>query len=76
VGVGLEGGDGVLEGGDLVRGQGLLFVMVSIEKGDLAGSNVNHDCMPFVVGLEVINVRLQHINLLLILDLAGLELSL
>ena len=72
----LEGGNDVLEGGNLVRGQSFLFVMVGLDILDRVGSHGNHGRISFVVGLEIIDARLEHVNLLLMLDLAGLELSL
>jgi len=61
-GVRLEGRDGVLEGGNLVRGQGLLFVMVGLKRGDLVGRHSDHGRAHFVVGLKFIDARLWHIN--------------
>ena len=43
---------------------------------EVVGGHGNHGRMPFVVGLKVIDVRLEHFNLLLMLSLVGLELSL
>jgi len=42
---------------------------------DLVGGHGNHGRIPFVVGLKVIDVRLEHFNLLLMLSLVSLELS-
>ena len=50
--------------------------VIDLERGDLVEGHGDHGRMPFMVGLKVINVRLEHFNLLLMLSLVGLELSL